>query len=556
MTIVNGKIPIYFDSQDEARVSSHILRWNLLHYATWRSCLFRGAFLAALVVCLLGSATQCFSQNTPVPAINSLDTNASANSNAPAAANPTNQGSVGTNQPNSFVVLVKNLTPLMRDISAWKTVLLLVLGFFLFVLRKKNIFFRWGNIIKLRLHDHLVIPKFNVRKKTSEKVKYGIGIFQDSILPLYFDYVYKRSLERHNHRIEFVQFEWANCFEAFQQKKIDVALHNVSAIIPFHSISADAIPKSNRLDRNCCPSLFFPFYDHQGLMVFIQNSRLQLLDLESDLKDFKLKLLQPHANLFEIAMPTATRMKLIKKLLQYSTCAVEPGTDASAAIERLYEQGKVSHYNLIREPSDEGFKAFTEGTVDVFCGGLGHAYRVKKLIKERQLEATALCKSSDLNVLSCNGLVTTADYATKNPQVIRDLVDTWFWSIREFNADVINQNDCQLRKIVAFLNEALDPSIPGVAQTQIEAELLKWMVVDKLEEFHEDAIEIYRQFYGLKKPNCQINNILDIAKIAAQGFLTEPSHKDLVAGLDPDILFKNIKSFNLKLAMKVIPEAC
>jgi hypothetical protein len=68
-------------------------------------------------------------------------------------------------------------------------------------------------------------------------------------------------------------------------------------------------------------------------------------------------------------------------------------------------------------------------------------------------------------------------------------------------------------------------SVRGVPNAQISAELLKWMVVDKLEEFYEDAVQAYRRFYGLDQPAISINDVLIGAKVAAKGFLYEPVYQ-------------------------------
>lgn len=477
----------------------------------------------------------------------------SQNSNALATANTNGQSSdnaaVGKGESHE----PKPTRDTFTDVGTGATILGLLLAIcVLFNFRRiKHSIARRLSIANLRRQERRVIPRFNLRKRTSKTVRYGIGVFQDSILPLYFDYVHRRSLERYDHSIEFVQFDWADCFQEFKDQKIDVALHNVSAIIPFF-----AIPDGNPIAKESFPSLFFPFYDHQGLMLFIQKNRLDLLDVNPTLAAFKPGLMRPEPNLFDMEMTAGLRTEVIKALLHNSKCAVERGTDAAVAVERLYELGKVTNSQVNRMPSDEGFEAFVKGQVDVFCGGLGHSFRVKKLIEGGSVNATPLCKSSNLNVLSCNGLVTTQNYATKHPEVVRDLIDIWFWSIREFKVDVLTRNAQQVQKIVAFLNEALDPTTHGVPTAPISAELLKWMVQDKLEEFHDDAVDIYRRFYGLQDPKVSVNDVLEVAKIAAKGFLDEPVYQDTIGAHSPETLFEKMKDFNLRLANHIVPEAC
>jgi len=290
-------------------------------------------------------------------------------------------------------------------------------------------------------------------------------------------------------------------------------------------------------------------------MVFMRAERLKLLDPIPELHEAKARLMKPEPNLLKLNLSPQLKNRLFTVLLRNSTCAVERGTDAAAAIEQLYESGKITNYHTQVMPSDEGLEAFAAGKVDVFCGGLGHSFKVKKLI-DTGLPATALCKSSDLNILSCNGLVTTESYAKKHPEMIRDLIDIWFWSIREFKADVSGQNELHINKIVGFLQEALDTSVPEGSNVQISAELLRWMVVDKFEEFHDDAVLTYQRFYGLAQPRFPINDVFRVAKIAAKGFFEEPVYQALITQDPPEVLFEKVKAFNLTFRDRIIPEAC
>lgn len=417
---------------------------------------------------------------------------------------------------------------------------------------------RWATSAELKLEEKTYLRSRRPAHHEKETVRYGVAVFQDTILPLFFDYVHRRALERHGLKIEFVQFQWGEgeCRKKFLNGEIDVALHNLFSVVPrFASSQPD--PKE--------PSIFVPFFDFSGQGIFIKESLLSKLDPYPDLRDCKTGLSSESSALFDESLDKK-RQRLLEVLLAKTTAIVEFGTDMEIALKGLYDLAELNinkhEFELRPALQSEGYESFIDPlqNYDVFCGGLIHAYRLRNHPDKSRF--VRLCVGRDLGIKSANGLVTTTEYAEQNPRIVRDLINVWYWSIREFTADVMACTEttapaCDLQRldsILAFLGKALETSlIPGVDK-EIDIELLKMMFTEGFEEFHTDLRTVVQSFYfsGDQK---YLRDLVYVAKNAALSTVLGQLKTNLT-NASVDSLADGIRKHHSRVLLPIIPEAC
>lgn len=324
-------------------------------------------------------------------------------------------------------------------ISAIVTIVLAIPTVIAFIKRRKIVFWlrRHYQKTRLRLEEKpLLRPKGPLIKRgENDVVRYGIAVFQDTILPMFFDYVHRRAMDRHGLRIQFVEMEWNECLNKFRNEKIDVALHNLSTVIPYFSNDHRRGDEPSDL-----PSVFVPFFDFWGQGIFIRESVLDRLD-GGRLKDIKNDLRTPRY-LFGDSVSEDTRKKVLYTLLKETKAIATKGTDLEVAIDNLYDLAgldpNAQDWEHVRAYPEDGYRMFIDPqkAYDVYCGGLIQLFKLLRLADPSTTKTILLCTGKDLKVSSANGLVTTQSFASKHPRVVRDLTETWFWSINHFRNDV------------------------------------------------------------------------------------------------------------------------
>ena len=427
--------------------------------------------------------------------------------------------------------------------------------------RKKKAWFglrRFAASGRLRLEEKTYIRPLLPAKHENKVIRYGVAVFQDTILPLFFDYVHRQAMERHGLRIEFVQFQWGEgeCREKFLNGEIDVALHNLFSVVPHYANSAP-----NPLE----PSIFIPFFDFSGQGIFINKSLLPKLDNHPDLVGYKALLTNTPNGLFDKSLDE-NRKRLLHTLLSDTTAIVEFGTDLEITLNGLYESAGllINKREFHKEPfeTQEGYQMFIDPNQigDVFCGGLIHTYKLRQPPYNSQF--IHLCTGKGLGVKSANGLVTTSQYAERNPRIVKDLIDVWYWSIQQFKSDVMactgnNILVCdqhRLDSILAFLGKILETSPVAGVDKEIDVELLKMMFSEGFEEFHEDLRTAVQSFYFSRDQN-NLKSLVYVAKNAALSTL--PSDlKGNLSNASVDNLVDGIREHHSRILLSIIPEAC
>ena len=102
----------------------------------------------------------------------------------------------------------------------------------------------------------------NKPKKRKEKncKRYGVFPCQDTILPLFFEELYNDV----DFEVEFTTFkDWNAGLEAFQNDKIDVALHNFPTTVAFNSEL-----------KNQSRSFLLPFFSFKGYSLWVRTTAL------------------------------------------------------------------------------------------------------------------------------------------------------------------------------------------------------------------------------------------------------------------------------------------
>jgi hypothetical protein len=429
------------------------------------------------------------------------------------------------------------------------------------------------NRLRLRLGER---PFWDVRSPSLHQarggvVRYGVAIFQDTILPVFFDYIHRKVLERYGRHVEFVQMEWGECIERFEAQDIDVALHNLSSVVPYFANESAIGKEPQRL-----PSIFVPFFDFCGQGIFIRRHLIDRLDTIPTLNRYKQLLLATPNSLFDGSINSDDRKLLLKTLLQHTQPIVAIGTDMEVALNNLYDLADFdpnAQPPLYERPkgahAEKGYEMFIDPNerLDVYCGGLIQLFKLQRLNDPTKVQAIQLCTGKHLNVRSANGLVTTNKFAIENPRVIRDLTRTWFWSIKQFRKDVLacvdaNARLCdtqRLRSMVAFLDEMLKTS--EVAQRsqypidlQMSIELLQLMFGEGYEDFYDDWKEAFRKFYG-KHAKSELKALVPVAQDAAMRKVTG-SMRANVADSTADQIVERMIKYHRQLFPKILPEAC
>lgn len=337
-------------------------------------------------------------------------------------------------------------------------------------------------------------------KDKKKVIKYGYSRFQDTILPLFFDYVHRRALYRYGLTIEFVQIPWNGHCRAFEDNLVDVSLSNFSSLLTFYASLMVEDSKEATKIREKTPSTFFPFFEFRGHGIFIRTQLLDKISQQSRREEIQNGIFNERRSFFEIITDPRERKKLTAEMFSGARVGYEAGTDLEATINTLLLIMEINR-NLI-EPKWEdtrlGYTKFLAGEWDVYCGGLVEAFSLYKKFddKKESIDFFPYCTGKDLNVISPNGLITTQAFLSKHFIIFRELIETWFWSINQFKTDIMNADKSLIENIISFLNTSLRKTSSGEAELSLSKELLDWMVNRGFEHFYTDPLEAFTKYYS------------------------------------------------------------
>lgn len=396
----------------------------------------------------------------------------------------------------------------------------------------------------------------HISKDTKTVIKYGYSRFQDTILPLFFDYVHRRALHRYDLAIEFVQIPWnAHCL-AFEEQKVDVSLSNFSSLLPFYASLMAEDSKEVQEIKNKAPSIFFPFFEFQGHGVFARADLLDKIKEKSRRIEIKGRIFEERKCFFEIVKERKERKKIINEMFHRANVVYEPNSDLEAAIDTLFTYTEVNK-NAINPNWEEtrlGYKKFLSGDYDVYCGGLVEAFSLdRKFNEKKSMDFFPLCTGKDLNVVSPNGLITTKDFLNKHYVIFRELIEAWFWSINQLKFDIKNADKSLIDNIINFLNTSLSKTNSGMSvHLNLSKELLSWMINRDFEHFYSEPIKAFDKYYSDFK--CQL-----LSNSFSFALLAPPETSSLQYGsgfkqIGPMEFARSLRTLVLQESRKFLPE--
>jgi len=254
-----------------------------------------------------------------------------------------------------------------------------------------------------------------------KQVAFGVFKFQDTILPLFFEYAYKMILD-----VKWYPSEnWSDGLKALKNKDVKVILHDFSTVLAYNI----SYPEGPKL-------IFFPYFSFEGYSVVVKKEHLEKFISDNKLAEQTFKKFEDKDKI---------------KFLQEAYVILEKGTDFEWVYkdfcrERIgftIEDEKIGDYN-----TNEGKKIFN-GDIDVsqmgdckdysvYCTNSVHLYDLLHNPKNKGKYVVIATETNVTDHANFNGLICTeAYYADKETgQIVEHLNNIWFMAIKVLNDDI------------------------------------------------------------------------------------------------------------------------
>jgi NitT/TauT family transport system substrate-binding protein len=249
-------------------------------------------------------------------------------------------------------------------------------------------------------------------------VRYGITPYQDSGLPVVAERLgwYKEA----GINVELVPVDWGDVVTAISGNAIDVCIYNFNSFQP---------PYENAVKGTKKPVFYCPFFLFKGQAIMVgTNAGYQVVQDSSGVSK----------------QGREERIANVAKQLKGKRIAVTEGTELEQIVLAALQKAGLTKQDItiIHASPADCLAAFLAGNVDVFAAGL------TERVEARRHGATELLVESDVMLPVIDGIVTTTDFAQKNPEVMNKLVSIWFRTIR-FMEENLNTNSSYILDYLA-----------------------------------------------------------------------------------------------------------
>jgi NitT/TauT family transport system substrate-binding protein len=241
----------------------------------------------------------------------------------------------------------------------------------------------------ISLVAQLQLPTLGAQELT--KVRYGVSPFQDTLLPIVGQEM--GWYEEEGLDVEFVVLGWTEVQEALAAGEVDVAINNISSVIATHQ-------------------QWPQFVYYYGFNIFTNGAALMGKPEFKSVEEFAAEGMS-----HEEAVTAALAQLKGRKVITASNTDMEQAVVGAASRNGL---DFTKDFELIDLNPDEGLAAFLTGQGDFYLGGIPQRTRAT------QEGMKAIVVGPDLAPPPINGIVTTADYASANPDILLSLLHVWF----------------------------------------------------------------------------------------------------------------------------------
>ena len=246
------------------------------------------------------------------------------------------------------------------------------------------------------------------------KVRYAVSPFQDTLLPVLGQEM--GWYEEEGLDVEFVILGWTEVQEALAAGEADVAINNISSVIATHQ-------------------QWPQFVYWYGFNIFTNGAALMARPEFKSVEE-----LEAEGMSHEEAVAAALEQ------LSGHTVITASNTDMEQAVVGAAYRNGIDFNNdfeIIDLNPDEGLAAFLAGQGDFYLGGIPQRTRAT----EEGMKAIVV--GPDLAPPPINGIVTTADYASANEEVLLKLLHVWFRIVNHVEENTEESGEI----ILGILNE-------------------------------------------------------------------------------------------------------
>ncbi|MDP9365033.1 MAG: ABC transporter substrate-binding protein [Chloroflexota bacterium] len=239
----------------------------------------------------------------------------------------------------------------------------------------------------------VLAPALSPPAKAQEltKVRFGVSPFQDTLLPIVGEEM--GWYEEEGLDVEFVILGWTEVQEALAAGEVDVAINNITSVIATHE-------------------RFPEFVYWYGFNIFDQGAALMAGPEYMSVEEFEAE-----------GMARDEAIKAALDQMRGKTVITTGNTDMEqAVVGAAYRNGLdyTKDFQIVDLNPDEGLAAFLSGQGDFYLGGIAQRTRAS------QEGRKAIVSGPDLAPPPINGIVTTAEYAAANQDVLLSLLHVWF----------------------------------------------------------------------------------------------------------------------------------
>lgn len=335
---------------------------------------------------------------------------------------------------------------------------------------------------KKSIHD-----KIHQSKEKKTIVRYGVFPCQDTILPLFFEELYNDV----DFGVDFITFDnWNDGLDAFQNNKIDVALHNFPTAVSFNS----------RLDSKS-PLFFWPFFSFNGysfwvrtsaIKEFIRKNRINKSGFEKWSKDEK------------------------KKFFSQAKILVEGKTDFEWVLIDYLRKLEFTPPEIFNISNKWNKEYNTNEAKRIFVSEKDYAGYVTNPIHTLDLKQqkyrgafTLLLHGNDFTSHNnFNGLICSGEYYKAHENIIHKLIEKWFLhtaalkrkidQLTKKNPLITSKQSVSITipSLIAFLNKE--------TASDIEGEHLQYIYDASYNKFYDNHSTAFRDFYEIDLANEKI----------------------------------------------------
>lgn len=258
------------------------------------------------------------------------------------------------------------------------------------------------NLLYIALFFLIVLAVCPVSSHASEKIRFGISPFPDTMVPM----VGKEKgwYQEEGLDVEFVILGWTEVMEALSAGHIDIALNNISSVISTH-------------EKN--PQIVYWY----GFNTFDNGHALMI---RPDVKMKTLKQIKEQVNDHELAIRMTAKQLKGKTVITTSRTDMEQGVAAAAKRGGL---DFAKDIKIIDLNPDEGLAAFLGGQGDAYLGSIPNRVRAGQ---DGMLE---MLTGADLGPPPLNGIVTTKKFADEHQDALLKVLHVWFKTVQHINTN-------------------------------------------------------------------------------------------------------------------------